>query len=182
MAYFQPRLPGFPPPAPAPEAFEARDALRDYPNIGGNTISRFAKQLGTAGELLFDSVLMRLGERVIPCSEHEPFDRVLWLPEALVRVQIKTRHVISDGQYVFTIRKGYQRGPNGTKPYERGDFDLLALVILPESVIKFTSEWRSTHRVAAEEIPGLRACPGASLRQALSDLGLSGTAPAPSAT
>lgn len=175
-------FPGLCPPDPAPEAFEARDALRDYPKIGSNTMVRFAKQLGTAGELLFDSVMMRLGERSIPCSEHEPFDRILWLPDALVRVQIKTRHAISDGQYVFQIKKGYQRSPNGTKPYDPADFDLLALVILPENAIKFTVEWRNTHRIALSEIARLRACPGASLQHALSELGWSSASGAPLAT
>ncbi|MGP9791094.1 group I intron-associated PD-(D/E)XK endonuclease [Roseinatronobacter sp. NSM] len=174
-------FPGLCPPEPAPEAFEAREALRDYPKIGGNVMARFAKQLGTAGELLFDSTMMRLGERTIPCSEHEPFDRILWLPDALVRVQIKTRHAISDGQYVFNIKKGYQRGPTGTKPYDPADFDLLALVILPENAIKFTADWRNTHRVALSEIARLRASPGASLRLALSDLGLSGICATPAA-
>lgn len=139
---------------------------------------RYGKQLGTAGELLFDSLMMRLGERSIPCAEHEPFDRILWLPDGLVRVQIKTRHTITGDSYVFDIKKGYQRGPTGTKAYDPSDFDLLALVMLPEGVIRFTSDWRNTHRVRLAEIPGLRARPGASLAEALDRLGLAG-APMP---
>jgi len=167
-------LPGFQPPAPPPECRDAREALRDYPYISGQTMCRFGKQLGAAGELLFDSIMMRLGERSIACAEHEQFDRILWLPDALIRVQIKTRHSMTGDSYVFDIKKGYQRGPTGTKPYDRSDFDMLALVILPEGVIRFTSEWRNTHRIRTCEIPALRARPGASLLDALGGLGLSG--------
>ena len=171
-------LPGFQLPASPPECRDARVALRDYPDVSGAVMCRYGKQLGTAGELLFDSVMMRLGERSIRCEEHEPFDRILWLPDGLVRVQIKTRHTITGDSYVFDIKKGYQRGPTGTKPYDPSDFDMLALVILPEGVIRFTSEWRNTHRVRLCEIPSLRARPGDSLAEALDRLGQSG-APMP---
>lgn len=171
-------LPGFQPPAPPPELREAREALRDYPDISGTVMCRYGKQLGTAGELLFDSLMMRLGERSIRCDEHEAFDRILWLPDGLVRVQIKTRHSMTGDSYVFDIKKGYQRGPTGTKPYERSDFDLLALVVLPEGVIRFTHEWRGSHRIRMSEIPHLRARPAESLLQALDGMGLTG-APAP---
>lgn len=168
------RLPGFLPPAPPPECRDAREALRDYPNIPGHVMCRFGKQLGAAGELLFDSVMMRLGERFVSCAEHEPFDRILWLPEGFVRVQVKTRHSMTGDSYVFDIKKGYQRGPNGTRPYERSEFDMLALVILPEGVIRFTSEWRNTHRIRMCEIPRLRARPAESLLDAFNGLGLTG--------
>ena len=173
------RLPGFLPPAPAPECREAREALRDYPDVPGHVMCRYSKQLGTAGELLFDSLMMRLGERSVRCEEHEPFDRILWLPEGFVRVQIKTRHSATGDSYVFDIKKGYQRGPNGTRPYERSEFDILALAILPENVIWFTHEWRGSHRIRLAEIPRLRARPADSLVQALGELGLSGGPDAP---
>jgi len=169
-------LPGFQPPPPPPECRDARADLRDYPDIPGRVMCQYAKQLGAAGELLFDSLMMRLGERALPCAEHEPFDRVLWLPDGLVRVQIKTRHTATGDSYVFDIKKGYQRGPTGTKPYDPSEFDLLALVILPEGVIHFTAEWRQTHRIRLSEIPRLRARPGGSLAAALDRLGITKTA------
>lgn len=165
-------LPGFAPPARPLEFREAREALRNYPDIPGTTMSRYGKQLGTAGELLFDSLMMRLGERSIECAEHEPFDRILWLPDGFVRVQIKTRHTMTNGSYVFDVKKGYNRGPNGTQSYNRSEFDILALVVLPEDVIRFTSEWRNTHRVKLSEIPQLRTRPADSLHEALEGLGM----------
>lgn len=172
-------LPGFQLPARPPEAHEARGALAPYPDLDGPTLCRYAKHLGAAGELLFDSLMMRLGERVVPAEEHEHFDRILWLPDRFLRVQIKTRNVASGSGYHFGIRKGYQRGPVGTRPYARADFDLLALVVLPESVIRFTSEWRASHVVAAAEIPGLRRHPRTSFDDALRGLGLESAVPGP---
>jgi hypothetical protein len=165
-------LPGFHLPERPTEARIARTALAHYPDLDGPTLSRYGKQLGASGELLFDSLMMRLGERVVPADEHEHFDRVLWLPDIFLRVQIKTRTVPSGVGYHFEVRKGYQRGPLGTKPYARADFDLLALVVLPESVIKFTAEWRPSHVVPMHEIPGLRRSPRVSLDHALRDLGI----------
>ena len=170
-------LPGFHLPERPTEARIARTALAHYPHLDGATLSRYGKQLGASGELLFDSLMMRLGERVVPADEHEHFDRVLWLPDIFLRVQIKTRTVPSGAGYHFEIRKGYQRGPVGTKPYARADFDLLALVVLPESVIKFTAAWRPSHVVATSEIPGLRQRPRQSLDTALHDLGLADAVP-----
>ncbi|MGI3211014.1 hypothetical protein ACROSR_07850 [Roseovarius tibetensis] len=172
-------LPGFQLPERPSEARNARAALARYPDLEGPTLCRYAKLLGKSGELLFDSLMMRLGERVVPADEHEHFDRVLWLQDIFLRVQIKTRNVPSGAGFHFEIRKGYQRGPAGTKPYARTDFDLLALVVLPESVIKFTAEWRASHVVAASEIPGLRQRPRQSFDTALGDLGLSEAIPDP---
>ena len=172
-------LPGFHPPDRPVEARTARAALARYPDLDGPTLSRYGKQLGTSGELLFDSLMMRLGERVVPADEHEHFDRVIWLPDRFLRVQIKTRNVPSGPGYHFEIRKGYQRGPVGTKPYRRSDFDLLAPVLLPESVIRFTAEWRPSHVVAVAEIPGLRQRPRASFDDALRDLGIPEAIPEP---
>ena len=86
---------------------------------------------------------------------------------------------MTDGAYHFDIKRGYQRGPNGTRAYDRGDFDLLALVGLPHDIVKFTAGWAKSHVIRGHEIPGLRNAPGSSLRQALADLGLSGTSPEP---
>jgi len=126
---------------------------------------------------LVDCVLAMLGERVIPTPEHEQFDRIVWLDQRLLRVQIKTRHVLGAGGYVFNVRRGYQRGPVGTRPYDPQDFDMLALVALPEFVVKFTAEWRPSHVVSAAEIPSLRRHPRASFDTALHDLGLADAVP-----
>jgi hypothetical protein len=94
-------LPGFHLPERPTEARNARIALAHYPDLDGATLSRYGKQLGASGELLFDSLMMRLGERVVPADEHEHFDRVFWLPDIFLRVQIKTRTVPSGAGYHF---------------------------------------------------------------------------------
>lgn len=158
------------PVAARPDA-PAREALASYPDVAAADLCRHAKRLGKAAELLVDSLLMRLGEQVFPSDEHEPFDRVLWLPGRPLRVQIKSRHRCHEGQWVFTITKGYQRGPHGTRRYEQDDYDILALVILPESVVCFVPRGLHRHCVPQGAIARLRARPRDSLDAALRALG-----------
>ena len=178
----QPFLPGLSAPATPPAASQMSASLLHYPDVSAKALCENAKTLGHAAELLVDSVFARLGLIAASFAEHSRFDRMIWIGTTCLRVQIKGRHRMTDGAYHFDIKRGYQRGPNGTRDYDRGDFDLLALVGLPDDVVKFTALWSKSHVIRGHEIPGLRNAPGSSLRQALSDLGLSGTAPAPSAT
>jgi hypothetical protein len=173
----QPTLPGLAPPCRPEPARTARAALARYPDVDPDDLCTHAKVLGLAGEHLVDCVLAMLGERAIPTPEHEQFDRIVWLDQRLLRVQIKTRNVPSAGGYVFNVRRGYQRGPFGTRPYDPQDFDMLALVALPEFVVKFTADWRPSHVVTLAEIPRLRRQPRASLDTALHDLGLADAVP-----
>jgi len=169
---YQPSLPGlFAPCAPA-RVSNLFDTLLHYPDISAELTCARAKELGQSAELLTDSLLARLG---IPCAnfaEHSPFDRMIWIGSACLRLQIKSRHKTGEGGYRFDIKKGYQRGPHGTRPYSRDEFDLLALVALPENVVKFTSVWSTSHVIRPDEIPGLRARPGRSLVLALEALGI----------
>jgi hypothetical protein len=176
-------LPGFAP-APvvrpvSPALPGAREALADYPDIAAEDLCRHAKRLGKAAEMLVDSVLVRLGERVFPADEHEPFDRILWLPERPLRIQIKARHRRLGELWLFNVTRGYQRGPTGTRPYDIDDFDLLALVALPEGVVKFTTGGAPRYRIHQREIPALRARPRDSLDAALRALGLDEAIPRP---
>lgn len=175
-------LPGLSAPAISPCASHVSASLLHYPDVSSDVLCEHAKALGHASELLTDSIFARLG---IPCAsfaEHSQFDRLIWIGSTCLRVQVKGRHRMNHGEYHFGIKRGYQRGPNGTRAYDRGDFDLLALVGLPDNVVKFAAEWAKTHVIRRQEIARLRASPGASLRQALEDLGLAGTADAPIAT
>ena len=160
-------------------ATEARAALADYPDIPAAELCRHAKRLGKAAELLVDSLLVRLGERAFPADEHEPFDRILWLPGRPLRVQIKSRHRRLGALWPFEVRKGYQRAPEGTRPYGADEFDLLALVVLPEAVVKFVPAGGVRHSIHQREIPGLRARPRASLDAALRALGRDAAVPQP---
>lgn len=178
----QPFLPGLSAPAAPLCASHMSTSLLHYPDVSAKALCENAKTLGHASELLTDSVFARLG---IPCAsfaEYSRFDRMIWIDSTCLRVQIKGRHRMTDGAYHFDIKRGYQRGPNGTCAYDRADFDLLALVGLPDNIVKFTAHWAKSHVIGGHEIPRLRTCPGASLQQALTELGLAEAVTAPIAT
>ena len=86
---YQPSLPGlFAPCAPA-RVSNLFDTLLHYPDISAELTCARAKELGQSAELLTDSLLARLG---IPCAnfaEHSPFDRMIWIGSACLRLQIK---------------------------------------------------------------------------------------------
>jgi hypothetical protein len=135
-------------------------SLLHYPDVGADILCENAKTLGHAAELLVDSVFARLGVPAASFPEYSRFDRLIWIGSTCLRVQIKGRHRMTDGAYHFDVKRGYQRGPAGTRDYERGDFDMLALVGLPDDVVRFTGRWARSHIIRGREIPGLRACPG----------------------
>lgn len=149
----------------------AREALASYPDVAAADLCRHAKTLGRAGELLVDSLFARLGERLLEAPEHEAYDRILWLPDQALRVQIKTRHRASGGQWVFTLTRGYQRGPGGTRPYAPGDYDILAAVLLSEGVVSFAPRGLHRHCIPLSAVPRLRARPRDSLDATLRALG-----------
>lgn len=154
------------------ETRDARRALSTYPDMPTSDLCRYAKHLGNSAELLVDSVFMRLGERAFPVPEHERHDRLLVLPDdTLVRVQVKARHTLTGGDYVFNLKQRSERGATGRGPYEVQDFALLALVVLPEAAVRFTADWHSRHVIHLSEIPALRRNPRASLDEALARLG-----------
>lgn len=154
------------------ETRDARRALSTYPDMPTSDLCRYAKHLGNSAELLVDSVFMRLGERAFPVPEHERHDRLLVLPDdTLVRVQVKARHTLTGGDYVFNLKQRSERGATGRGPYEVQDFAVLALVVLPEAAVRFTADWHSRHVIHLSEIPALRRNPRASLDEALARLG-----------
>jgi hypothetical protein len=166
-------LPNMLMPSRPTEIRDAREALATYPKMSTPDLCRYAKFLGSAAELLVDSLFMRLGERVYPMPEHERHDRVLILPDDTpVRVQVKTRHSVNaTGDYVFNLKQRSERGATGRGPYAATDFDILAMVILAEGVVRFTADWHSRHVVRVSEIAELRRTPRASLDAALARLG-----------
>ncbi len=166
-------LPNMVMPSRPMEIRDAREALAMYPKMSTPDLCRYAKYLGSAAELLVDSIFMRLGERVYPMPEHERHDRVLILPDDTpVRVQVKTRHSVNaNGDYVFNLRQRSERGSTGRGPYAATDFDILAMAILAEGVVRFTADWHSRHVVHVSEITHLRRNPRLSLDAALARLG-----------
>ncbi|WP_139834118.1 hypothetical protein [Marivita cryptomonadis] len=169
----QPFLPGITLPTRPAETRNAREALAAYPEMPTADLCRYAKWLGAAAEMLVDALFMRLGERIFPAPEHERHDRVLMLPNGSpVRIQVKTRHTTnSSGDYVFNLKQRSERGATGRGPYSAADFDILAMVALPDMAVRFTADWQTRHTIYASEIPELRRHPRASLDVALMRLG-----------
>lgn len=178
----QPFLPGLSAPETPSSASHMSASLLHYPDVRSDVLCENAKTLGHAAELLVESVFARLGVPAASFAEYSRFDRMIWIGSTCLRVQIKGRHRMTGGAYHFDIKRGYQRGPTGTRDYDQGDFDLLALVGLPDDVVKFTARWARSHVIRCEEIHGLRAYPGASLRQALVDLDVNSVAGMPAPT
>lgn len=165
-------LPGLHLPETARASFTAHGALTRYPDVPQETLCEHAKKIGGAGEALFDSVAMRLGFDSLPAPESAAFDRLLLADLTGLRTQIKTTTRPQGRCFVFGMRKGYGGSPRGTRPYETGEFDLTACVILPANAIWFTAERRETHRIDVTRIPRLQAAPFESLRVALAALGI----------
>src|SRR6056297_2307013 len=149
------------------------NAIRRFPDLSRDTLTRHAKWFGLAGEHLVDSVLLRFGIYTSQLPEMLPADRIVYHPNGDLRLQIKTCCRSRDGYFHFTLTKGYHRSPTGVKRYEDRDFDLVALVALSENAVKFTAERHQSHRIAVSELTALRADPCASLERAIDDLGLS---------
>lgn len=162
-----------------PPSRTATSEIWDYPDVPADVLMANAKWLGLSGEHLVDSILLRFGLYTTPLPETLPADRMLFLPGGPLRVQIKTTSSLRVHGYSFCVSRGYHRAPSGVRPYEPSDFDLVALVVLPENVVKFSAEKRQSHTIAHREIPVLRAYPRRSLDHALTALGIPLPADAP---
>ncbi|GGH64002.1 hypothetical protein GVY41_19795 [Frigidibacter albus] len=155
----------------------AVSALWSFPDLDTGTLCHHAKILGEAGERFVDSMLLRLGLLPLALPEHSSADRLVLHPSAVLKLQIKTATAHRANAWHFNISKGYNHSPGGLRPYAAGDFDLLALVVLPENVVRFSRDRRSSQRIMRSEIAGLRADPRASLEEAMLALGLAAPAP-----
>jgi hypothetical protein len=95
------------------------------------------KQVGVAGEHFFAFRALEEGLDVaFPTGDNSPHDLIISSASGYFRVQIKTSNVLvkdatrSDAErYTFTI--SHSRGPK-KQPYDDDDFDVLALIVLPE--------------------------------------------------
>lgn len=166
----QPLLPGLMLPPAGPLLPDAQD-LRDWPDVPAAVVCRHAKQLGAAGEALFDSQMYCFGEISLAVPEFLPYDRVLLRNPRVLRVQVKTVTMPSDHGYAVEPRKGYRGNPQGTRRYEAGDYDLLAIVILREGVIRYSAEQAWRHHIPFHTIRGLHTDPRASFDAAIAALG-----------
>lgn len=167
LAGLLPVLPAHPASAAAPHL-----SLWNYPDCPTETLNRHAKALGAAGEFLFDSHMARLGLLSCPLPEASSADRLLVVGDRGLRVQVKATTHAQAGAYRFSASRGYNRSPGGVQPYAPDAFDLLALVVLPENVIVYTTSRRTCQSIPVRAIPGLRAHPRDTLEEALRDLGV----------
>jgi hypothetical protein len=92
-----------------------------------------SKQVGVAGEHFFAFRALEEGLDVaFPTGDNSPHDLIVSSASGYFRVQIKTTNVLiketrrNSDRYMFSITH------NQNQPYGDGDFDVLALVVLPE--------------------------------------------------
>jgi len=177
----QPTLPGLLLPVPhAPRSVTTADIaeLRRFPDVSPEAKTVFAKRFGTAAEQLCDSTLTRLGFEPFPAPEFAPYDRVVRIDDADLRLQIKVRLSAEGGRFAFRVVHGNPRQSPGVRAYPDDAFDIVALVVLHENVVKFTASKAQRQCITLSEVAALRANPFASLEAALRELEL---AEAPSA-
>ena len=144
--------------------------MRTWPDVSAEAVCRHAKQLGAAGEALFDSQMLCFGELAVAVGEFFAYDRLLIRAGVPVRVQVKTAILPSSRGYTVEPRKGYRGSPRGLRRYEDDEFDLLAIVILREGVIFHTAANARQHHVPLSAIVHLRRDPRSSFDIALADL------------
>lgn len=169
---FQPTLTGLHL-CPTPQPATSPQVLWNFPDISPEARQRHARALGQAGEALCDSLLLRYGLLPMVPPDHLPFDRLLTAGDLTARVQIKTTAVPTNGIWSFSLKKGYQGSPGGTRAYAPGDFDIAALVCLSENSIIFTTQAGPWFRFSQAEVAAAARDPRATLEQSLNDLGLS---------
>ncbi|MEX1234986.1 MAG: hypothetical protein WEB56_08380 [Roseovarius sp.] len=167
---FQPEFPGFSSPARSEPTLS--NALEAYPHVSAGTISRHAKRIGRAGEQLVDSILTRYGDHILAAPEDEPFDRLVRRGDQHVKIQVKTSARAVGGFYKFSMKRGYSGSPKGIRSYGVDDYDIAALVALPENVVLFSADRRESHRIGLDQIEALRAQPRASYLRALEEIGV----------
>ncbi len=173
-------LPGFlpVPPVPPPAViargpFAAQMALASFPDVPGEVRSSFAKQIGRAGEELVGSLLTRFGFENFATFEDKPYDRLVrYTPDGgqttkEAGLQVKTATVPRNQQYSFSMQCGYRGSPQGRRPYDDGDYDIAALVVLPMNAVYFTAEKAQSHQIHLSEVLYHMRAPQRSLFAAL---------------
>lgn len=164
-----------------PVTLEVARPLWHFPAVASATLCENAALIGAAGEALCDSILLRFGLLPMSVPGSMATDRLVHSPGGLFRLQVKAASAARDGAFHFVVSKGYRNAPRGIRGYDPDDYDMLALVLLSENVVAFTSEHRPSYRIRVAEIPRLRTDPRASLEEALLRLGLDPDPRAPDA-
>jgi hypothetical protein len=142
--------------------------LAQYPDVSGDVLCRHARLLGQAGEAFVDSLFMRAGITPLRMPEGLPSDRLFLLPQGALTAQIKIQTRARGDTFAFNLRRGYRGSPSGCRGYERGDFDLAILVVLPLLAMKVVHAPGPSVRIPIADIACLQAQPLASFWRAVS--------------
>lgn len=91
------------------------------------------KQVGVAGEHFFAFRALEEGLDVaFPTGDNSPHDLIVSSVSGYFRVQIKTANVLSKSVRGVNELYSFHIATTHNRQYEAQDFDLLALVVLPE--------------------------------------------------
>ena len=140
--------------------------MRRYPDVSHDVRRANAKFIGAAGEYLVDSLLSRHGLTVWSAPDLHCADRLIELFGRAVRIQIKTVSAPVGGMCNFSMSCGNPRA-GGQKRYALGAFDIAALVVLSDNVVKFVPNRGRSFRISTTEFAKLAADPIGSLEHSL---------------
>jgi hypothetical protein len=141
--------------------------MRLYPHVSHDVRRANAKFIGASGEYLVDSLLTRHGLTVWSAPDLHRADRLIAIHGRAVLMQIKTVTAPVNGSCVFTMVHGNGRA-GSQRPYARDAFDIAALAVLSENVVKFVPNRGRSFHVDVAEFESLKADPIDSLEFSLS--------------
>jgi hypothetical protein len=140
--------------------------MRHYPHVSYDVRRANAKFIGAAGEYLVDSLLTRHGLTVWSAPDLHRADRMIEIHGRAVLLQIKTVTAPVNGVCIFPMVHGNSRAGN-KRPYDKGAFDIAALAVLSENVVKFVPNRGRSFHVDVTEFESLKADPIDSLEFSL---------------
>ncbi|MCW8306876.1 hypothetical protein AruPA_07485 [Acidiphilium sp. PA] len=116
----------------------------DGPDVGQRGNGRISQSyshaimIGEAGASLATSRLLAWGFPTQQAMPGSPYDLSVDLADGgHARIQVKTTNRLKDRAYHWILKRGCSSSASGTFRYERGDFDIAALVALPIDRVLF---------------------------------------------
>jgi hypothetical protein len=113
--------------------------FRGFPNLGPAVSCGAGRLIGQIGELIVQEQLLSWGYRCFAAPDDAPYDLVLDVFGRLVRVQVKATGTSRPERTEFAthVRRGNTATGIGTFAYHNGDFDMLAVVLIPHRQVRF---------------------------------------------
>ena len=111
------------------------------PAIGSaNDLRVHAKQIGECGATLTVFYLLNMGFKADKFVDIAHYDVTVDVGSGLLRVQVKSTSKSNEaGTFRFNHTKGHRSTQVGVRPYDGGDYDVLALVALPVQHVSFNT-------------------------------------------